>query len=553
MSKKYSFLLFTILFSCSAFSQQNFADKIYYNAIIYTGDSSNLWVKAIAIKDEKIIYAGNDYTPYKSASTQLINLHQQLVLPGFIDSHVHFLSSGANLAGVDLRYASSKQEFIQLLKQYAASLPDNRWITGGNWDHERWGGDLPTKEMIDSITGNHPVAISRLDGHMVLANSLALQQAGINSSTPSPDGGTIVKDAAGNPTGILKDNAQDILFNTMPEPSLQEFDEDFQRAQQYALSLGVTQVYDMGSYGGYPDLQTYRRAEKKGTIKMRVYSFVPLATWAKLDSFVKVNGRGDDWVRWGGLKGFADGSLGSTTAWFYKPYLDQPNSTGLMVTDTAVMRQRILSADSVHLQVAIHAIGDRANDFILNCFEEAEIREGKNDQRFRIEHAQHLSKDALTKFSALKVIPSMQPYHAIDDGRWAYKRIDEDRISRTYAFRTLLDNKSMLAFGTDWDVAPLNPLLGIYAAVTRRTLDDKNPDGWMPQQKITIEEAVQCYTAGSAYAGFHESKTGKLKVGMLADFIVIDKNIFKINPVEIKDAKVLLTVVGGKEMFVKQL
>ena len=552
MSKKYYLLLTVIFFCYPAFCQQNFADKIYYDAVVYTCDPANAWVKAIAVKDDKIIYAGDDYNQYKGASTTLIDLHQQTILPGFIDSHVHFLSSGANLAGVDLRYTKTKEVFTRLLKEYAATLPTGRWITGGNWDHEQWGGDLPTKEMIDSVTGDHPVAISRLDGHMILANSLALKMARINNTTASPEGGTIVKDGSGNPTGILKDNAQDIVFNIIPQPSEQQLDEDFLRAQQHALSLGVTQVDDMGSYGGYPEIETYKRAEKNGTLKMRMYSFVPLATWQKLYAYAKANGKGDDWVKWGGLKGFADGSLGSTTAWFYKPYLDQPNSSGLMVTDTAVMRQRIMNADSLHLQIAIHAIGDRANDFILNCFEEAERRDGNKDQRFRIEHAQHLSNDALTKFAALQVIPSMQPYHAIDDGRWAYKRLDPDRLSRTYAFRTLLNNKSMLAFGTDWDVAPLNPLLGIYAAVTRRTLDDKNPGGWFPKEKISVEEAVQCYTANSAYAAFTEMKTGKLKAGMLADFIVLDKNIFKINPVEIKDVKVLRTVVGGKEMFTEQ-
>lgn len=551
MQKKYLVIFLSVLIICISCNPKNSADKIYYNAKIYTCNSSQPWVSAIAIKNDKIIYTGNDYKAYKSSSTILVDLNQQLMLPGFIDAHVHFLSSGANLAGIDLRYASSKQEFIQQLKNYAASLPGGEWITGGNWDHERWGGDLPTRQMIDSITGEHPVAISRLDGHMLLANSLALKLAGINGETPSPDGGTIVKDITGNPTGILKDNAQDIVFNVIQQPSQQQLDENFLRAQQYALSVGVTQVQDMGSYGGYPEIETYRSAEKNGTIKMRMYSFVPLSTWQKLHEYVEVNGKGDDWVKWGGLKGFADGSLGSTTAWFYKPYLDQPGSTGLMVTDTISLRKWILGADSVHLQVAVHAIGDRANDFVLNCFEEAEKRGSKNDQRFRIEHAQHLSQDALIKFAKLHVIPSMQPYHAIDDGRWAYKRIDQERISRTYAFHTLLNNKTMLAFGTDWDVAPLNPLLGIYAAVTRRTLDDKNPDGWVPEQKITVAEAVQCYTTNSAYAGFNENKAGKLKTGMLADFIVLDKNIFEIDPVEIKDAKVLRTIVGGKEMFVK--
>jgi predicted amidohydrolase YtcJ len=551
MRVKITLTVFLSFIFLSCFSQQNIADKIYFNARVYTCDPLNEWSHAIAIKGDKIIYVGNNYEHYKNNSTQLIDLKQKLVLPGFIDAHVHFLSSGANLASVDLRYVSSKQEFTKLIKQYADSLPSGRWIVGGNWDHERWGGDLPVKEMIDDAAGDHPVLISRLDGHMALANSIALKLAGINKNTSPPQGGTIIKDANGEPTGILKDNAQDLVSNIIPTLSDEELDENFQRAQQHALSSGITQVHDMGSYGGRTEITTYRRAEANGTIKMRVYSFVPLAAWPILDSFIKANGKGDDWVRWGGLKGFADGSLGSTTAWFYKPYLDEPSSTGLVVTDTAVMRQRILSADSAGLQIALHAIGDRANDFILSCYEEAIQRDRKKGQRFRIEHAQHLSVNALTKFTELQVIASMQPYHAIDDGRWAYKRIESDRISRTYAFNTLLKNNTIVAFGTDWDVAPLNPMPGIYAAVTRRTLDDKNPNGWVPEEKISVGQAVKCYTVNSAYAGFQENKLGMLKAGMLADFIVLDKNIFEIDPVAIKDAKVLKTIVGGKEMFVR--
>ncbi len=543
-----------ILFSYStltSFSQPELGSKIFFNGTIHTGDPENPVAKCIVIKGDHILYLGDDYTPYKSSNSKLVDLQKKLVLPGFIDCHVHFLSSGANLASVDLRYSSSKKDFINQIKTYAASLPKGRWIPGGNWDHERWGGDLPTKEMIDSVTGGHPVFINRLDGHMALANSIALRLAHIDKNTITPEGGTIVKDAAGNPTGVLKDNAQDLVYRVIPQKTDADLDEDFQRAQQHALALGVTQVHDMGAYGGYTDLATYRRAEKDGTLKIRIYSFVPLATWRQLKSYVDKNGKGDDWVRWGGLKGFADGSLGSTTAWFWKPYLDEPNSTGLMVTDTAAMRRYISDADAVHLQIAVHAIGDRANDFILSCYEEAEKKHGIDDQRFRIEHAQHLSKDALFKFSELNVIASMQPYHAIDDGRWAFKRIDSDRISRTYAFKTLLNNKTILAFGTDWDVAPLNPLEGIYAAVTRRTLDNKNPQGWVPSEKISVNEAVKCYTANGAFAGFQENKLGILKANMLADFIVLDKNIFEINPVEIKNVKVIRTVVGGKEMFVK--
>jgi len=278
---------------------------------------------------------------------------------------------------------------------------------------------------------------------------------------------------------------------------------------------------------------------------------VPLSTWKKLDSFCKKEGKGDDMLRWGALKGFMDGSLGSTTAWFYRPYLDDPKTSGFNVTDTLNIRKWVLAADSTGLHIAVHAIGDRANDFILNVFEEAE-KKNSADHRFRIEHAQHLSQQAIPRFAQLKVIPSMQPYHAIDDGRWAYKRLDDARLKGTYAFKSLLDAKATLTFGSDWTVAPLKPLQGIYAAVTRRTLDDKNQNGWYAEQKISVEQALKCYTANNAYAGFQENKLGVLKKGMLADLVVLDENIFEIVPEKIIDVKVSRTIVNGKQVYLKQ-
>jgi predicted amidohydrolase YtcJ len=337
----------------------------------------------------------------------------------------------------------------------------------------------------------------------------------------------------------------------MPEPSAAELDKMLERAQAHALSLGVTQVHDMGSFGGWNDLDTYRRAVSQGNLTLRVYSFVPLSTWERLSGFVQKNGRGDDLLRWGGLKGFVDGSLGSTTAWFYQPYNDEPNTAGLTVTDTTELRKWILGADSVGLHVVVHAIGDRANDWLLNVFQLAENQHGKRDRRFRIEHAQHLSRGAVARFALQNVVPSMQPYHCIDDGRWAEKRIGPERIKTTYAFRSLLDAKAPLTFGSDWTVAPLSPLEGIYAAVARQTLDGKNPDGWVPQEKITVEEALRCYTAANAYAGFQEPSLGKLAVGMWADFTVLSENLLKIAPEKIREVQVLKTVVAGKVQFQK--
>lgn len=542
----------SFLFSCKLMNTEGKADTIYINGKIWTGDTENPWATCIAIKGNKILYVGKEFEGYTSQQTNIIDLHGKLVVPGFTDNHTHFISSGYNLGSVDLRNANTKEEFIKRIKEYAANLPAGRWIVGGNWDHENWGGDLPTHQMIDSVSYDHPIFLSRLDGHMALANSIALQKANVNASTPTPAGGTIVKDATGNPTGVLKDGAMNLVYNVMPNLSNEELDEALLRGQDYALSLGVTQVNDMVSYDGFMDIATWRRAEQNGKLKMRAYQFVPLRSWEKLDSMIKNEGKGDDHIRWGGLKGYADGSLGSTTAWMYQPYLDEPTTSGLMVSDTGWLRKNIIAADAAGLQIAIHAIGDRANDFVLNCYAEAEAKNGERDRRFRIEHAQHLTQWAIENFSKLNVIPSMQAIHAYDDGKWAWKRIDSARISRTYAFRSLLNNKANLTFGSDWDVATLNPIMGIFSAVTRQTGDGKFPNGWVPEQKISVEEALRCYTVNNAYGGFFENKIGQLKNGWLADFVVLSDDLFSIDPNKIKEVKVIRTVIDGKTVYTKK-
>ncbi len=545
-----AFLVVLTLFACQS---PPAADAIVINANIWTGNPEQPTATALAIADGRIVAAGdeNEIGEWADAATEIIDLNGHFVTPGFIDNHTHFLGGGHNLAGVRLRNAATPAEFIRRIRDYAATLPPGEWITGGEWDHEAWGGELPRKEWIDSITPDNPVFVSRLDGHMALANSLTLELAGITPASVSPEGGTIVKDPAnGQPTGILKDEAMNPVYRVMPDPGKAVFDEMFNRAQAHALSLGVTQVHDVGSYGGWPDLNTYQRAKADGRLNMRIYAFVPLASWQRLSQYIAENGRGDDRLRWGGLKGFVDGSLGSTTAWFYEPYNDEPGTSGFPVTDTLLLRRLILQADSAGLHLAIHAIGDRANDWLLDVFAEASERNPAHAQRrFRIEHAQHLSPAAIGRFASQNVIPSMQPYHAIDDGRWAEKRIGPERIKTTYAFRSLLDAGARLTFGSDWTVAPLSPLEGIFAAVTRRTLDGKNPGGWVPEQKITVEEALRCYTANNAYAGFQEEKLGMLKPGMLADFVVLSDNLLKIPPEDIAGVTVLRTFVDGKEVF----
>ena len=538
-------ILFILFTSCQSRID---ADKVYFNASIWTGDSSNPEATCVAIKGDKIVYTGND--PYQ-VNGERIDLGGQMIVPGLRDNHTHFLQGGYALASVQLKPARSKQEFIQILADYCKANPGNSWIRGGDWDHEAWGGELPSREWIDSITGEHPVLLTRYDGHMALANTKALHLANLTRNTMDPPGGKIIRDAKGEPTGVLKDEAFPLVESIIPAATEAELDQYLQRASQYAVEHGLTAVDDVSYFGGWAELETYRRAQKNNKLLCRVYSFVPLREWKKLDDYVKANGKGDAMLQWGGLKGFVDGSLGSTTAWFYSPFLDEPNTSGLNVTDTTLLKEWVIKADKAGLHVTVHAIGDKANDFILSVFEAAEKNNPGQDHRFRVEHAQHPSAAAFANFARLNVTASMQPYHLVDDGNFAYKRLDDERLKRTYAFRSFLNAGARLSFGSDWTVAPLDPILGIYAAITRQTGDGKNPNGWYPEQKITVEEALKCYTINNAYAAHLDDQLGMIKTGMLADMTILEKDIRKIKPEEIKNVKVTRTIVGGKEVYRK--
>jgi predicted amidohydrolase YtcJ len=527
------------------------ADLILTGGLIWTGPDAVVSgagaPSALAVAEGRVLAVGSDaeIAAYAGPQSEQLDLAGRRVVPGFIDAHTHFLAGGFELASVQLRDAPTPQEFTRRISEFAAAHP-GEWVLGGTWDHEMWGGDLPRRDWIDSVTPESPVFVTRLDGHMSLANSRALELAGVTAETPDPPGGTIVRYPDGQPTGILKDAAQALVGGVTPDPTEAELDRALEAATQHALERGVTLVTDMGSWDG---LAAYSRAKDSGSLRLRVYAVVPLATRDRLAEYVEENGRGDDRLFWGGLKAFVDGSLGSTTAWFYEPYEDEPGTTGLMVTDTAELRAAILEADQAGMHVIVHAIGDRANDWLLDVYGEARSTHGERDRRFRIEHAQHLSPDAVGRFGTEGVIASMQPYHAIDDGRWAVKRIGPERIKLTYAFRDLLDAEAPLAFGSDWTVAPIDPLLGIYAAATRRTIDGANPSGWVPEQKIGVAEAVAAYTAANAYACYMEDKLGALEPGKYADLVVLSDDIFAIDPLEIASVKVDLTMVGGAVVF----
>ena len=543
------------LFSrASVYAQQpSFADLVIVHGHVWTVDPENSRAEGVAVHNGRIVAVSSDREIAKwiGPATKTIDAQGKSVLPGFIDAHVHFSSGGGEISGVHLREANTPQEFARRIGEQAKKLRKGEWMLGGTWDHELWGGTpLPSHDWVDSLTPDTPVFVSRYDGHMAMANALALRLAGIARDTKDPPGGTIVRDQDGNPTGLLKDAAMNLVYRVIPPPSEEQLLRMIRAAMDEARRFGVTSIHDISST---EDVRAYQTLAARGELTLRIYSITPLPQWQAPATAGIRAGFGNDWIHLGALKGFADGSLGSTTALFEKPYDDAPETSGLpneMMLPEGNMLKMALGADNAGLQLAVHAIGDKANRIMLDIYAEVAKQNGaRSDRRWRIEHAQHLRPEDFARFGQLAVIASVQPYHAIDDGRWAEKRIGHERAKTTYAFRTFLTHGVRLAFGSDWTVAPLDPMLGLYAAVTRATLDGKNPGGWFPEQKLTLEEALQAYTMGSAFAEFREKEKGSLTPGKLADVVVLDSDLFAMAPEKIKDAAVRYTIVGGKVVY----
>jgi len=543
-------------------------ELIVLNGKIWTGQlypapgekaASAAFAEAVAVADGRFVAVGSNeqIRTYAGRNTKIIDLQGRMAMPGFIDSHVHFIFGSLRMSQVYLKDTRDEAEFTDRIAQKAKTLSAGKWILGGTWDETNWPGSrLPTRWMIDSVTPETPVCVERYDGHEFLANSLALKLAGISKHTPDPPGGLIVRDGStGLPTGVLKDTAVAPVERIIPRPGWDEFEATLKAGLAEARRDGVTSIHDMylsrfwSPNDSFSDLiQLLRRAESEGWLTCRFYVLGPIEQWEQLAQAKTLGASGTDFLRVGAVKGFADGSTGSRTSWFHEEYTDQPGYFGVPRRRGCEMESIVKSADAAGLQVAIHAIGDHANTEMLEIYERVG-GPAAAARRFRIEHAQHVRPREFAKFAELGVIASMQPYHAIDDGRWLQDRIGFARSRTSFAWRSMLDAGVPLAFGTDWPIAPLNPLLGIWAAVTRQTLDHKHPEGWIPEQRVTLGEALRAYTQGSAYAEFQEMAKGTIAPEKLADMVVLSADLFSIPANQIKDERVILTMVGGKVVY----
>ncbi len=536
------------------------ADLVIKNAKIITIDEKNPRAEAVAVKGEFIIAvtSNKNINQYiKEGTTKVIDAKGRLVIPGFNDAHVHFGSINPDY--IDLRYITDPKIITERVKEKVAKAKPGELIRGGNWEHEMfYNKQWPTKELIDPISPNNPVALSRADGHSVLVNSYVIKKSGITKDTPDPFGGEIQKDPeTGEPTGIFKETAKRLLkYGAIKVKRTTEEEEErlmkgWQAAFDMAAKLGVTTVQlPPGQF------KMYQKFRDMGKLTLRVYVGQPLPKDEKqLERYVELQKKyapEDNWIRFGYLKGFIDGTLGSGTMLVFKPFEDEPDKTGLAMMSYEELERRIIAADKMGFQVGIHAIGPKANRWILNAFEKSQEVNGKRDSRHRSEHAQILTLDDIPRFAKLGVIASMQPTHCITDKRFAEKRIGLERCKGAYAWRRLLDVGARIAFGTDYSVEPLDPLEGLYASVTRKDRAGEPGPGWFPDQKLTMEEAIKLYTLGSAYAEFMEDRKGMIKKGYLGDMVIYDKDLMKIPPEEIMNALVDYTIVGGKVVYKRE-
>jgi predicted amidohydrolase YtcJ len=556
-----SIIMLILLISLKSY--ETMPTLIVKNCKIWTGDETKPSAEAFAVYQDKIIFVGT--TMDLEAKFQIPNDTRVIdcstnpiyafVMPGFIDSHIHVYSGAIATTGVNQRGANTPQEFVDRVRDYMKGVTDpNEWILGGRWNHLNWGGyPEPNKTWIDHITGSNPTYLRREDGHMALVNSKALQLANITRYTSDIPGGTIDRDPNGEPTGLLRDAAQDLVEQIIPSFAPEHEDRIMEEAIDILIKKGITFVEDMGTGNEYI---AFKRLRDQNKLKIRVRSSFGLKDWGKLRDLVKsqqTSSSSEKWLFIGVLKGFSDGSTGSHTAYHFDPYIDMPVNDplnrGFLLTSEEDMYKFIKAADLAGLQVAIHACGDRANRIVLDVFAKVTNENPPKDRRFRIEHSESVRTQDLLDFKANKIIASMQPMHLLDDIKWADKVLGPVRIYEMYRFGSLLNNSAGLVLGSDWPVATADPIEGIYAAVTR--ISTNYPNGFNIEERLSIDQTLRGYTVEASKAAFMENKFGRIKEGLWADFVVLDHNLLQVSWAELKNTKIAVTVIDGKVAYEK--
>jgi predicted amidohydrolase YtcJ len=524
---------------------------LYRNGRIYTNDPGDRWAQAMLVRGEEILAVGNDdeVSGLAEKGTKVVDLEKHFVMPGFNDAHVHLGGAGEDWLAVRLFGAATVAELQMRLAAAVAEHKPGEWITGFGWDHTLWPEKkFPNRQQLDEIAPKNPVILTHVSGHVAVANSLALQLAGITKDSPNPSGGEIEKDEKGEPTGMLKEGAaMRLVESKIPARTEAQRRHGIELALADVAKNGVTSVQDNSAW---EDFLTYRALKNDGKLTVRITEWLPFpAPLEKLEQMRRDGGTTDPWLRTGALKMVTDGALGSRTAAMLAPYSDEAKTSGIMIMEPDKLRQLAIERDKAGFQLNFHAIGDRANRVALDAFEAAAKANGPRDRRDRIEHAQVVSASDFSRFARLQVIASMQPSHETSDMRWAEQRVGPERAKGAYAWATMQKFGVRLAFGTDYDVEPISPFRGLYACVTRELPDGGPQGGWEPQEKISLDNCIRAYTSGSAYGEFMEGKKGELKEGEFADFIVLSNDLTKIEAREYTKTKVLRTVVGGRLVY----
>lgn len=537
--------------------QESSADLVLVNGTIYTGDPALGRVEALAIKGEIITAAGtrHEIEHWVGPHTRVLDLQGRFVMPGFNDAHVHMASAGRAKLTLDFTGVRSLAEMQQRMRARLDDVQPGEWLRGHGWDQSLWDPpSIPTRQDLDAVSKDHPMLFSRVDGHSAVVNSLALELAGITKDTPEPEGGEIVRDPQGEPTGWLKEEAVGLVERLIPKPTQAQRKRALELALQDAAAHGVTSVQDDSVRGGdWENFVAYQKLQQEGKLIVRVTEWLDFNAPIKaLKARQAQAGTADPWLKTGALKAITDGSGGSHTAAMLEPFADEPGNRGILLYEPEKLKQMVIERDAASFQIALHAIGDRANRVVLDAFTAARAANKRRDARHRIEHAQFVHPDDFKRFGELGVIASVQPCHLLSDMRWAPALLGPARAAEGYAFGTLLKSGAILAFGTDYPVELINPFRGLYAAVTREFETGGPQAGWLPEEKLTLEEAIHAYTLGSAYAEFEEQRKGTLTLGKFADLIVLSQDITRVPSRALLNTEVLLTVVGGKIVYEKK-